>query len=318
MGFQTQVKVQPGLGVAGDFCDSNPRFTVPVGQGGMVAGVSCFVGRFCWTSPPLDPEGTATICNSFGSGSVTGFMAREQQGLITTYLTQTSNQVAPGFQCGLFSGGDFLVTNSGSTQCNVGMKAYANYANGLVSFALTGSPLTGGTATGTIAPATFSVTGSIANNIMTVTVIGSGTLYPGALITSGAATGTAIVNQLTGTNGGVGTYTITPNEQTVASTTLSGTYGLFTAVSALTSSFAVGDILSGSGGGGVTAGTTITAASPSGALTGVGGLGTYVVQTTQTVTSSTISATSNVETKWVAMSAGLAGELIKISDHPLG
>ena len=84
-------------------------------------------------------------------------------------------------------------------------------------------------------------------------------------------------------------------------------------MSGLTGNFEIGDILSGAGGGGVTAGTAIY-----GLGTGTGGLGTYYVSPSQTVTSTTISATGNVETKWIAMSTGLPGELVKISDHPLG
>lgn len=314
MPFQTTVTNQPAFAVAGDFASSNPRFTVDVGPGGMVAGTGLFVGRFAWTTPPLDPEGTATVANSFGSGSVTGFVHREQQGIITQYLAETTMQVAPGFECYLFSGGDFWVVNSGASLATVGMKAYANFANGLVTFAATASATQNATVTGTIAPGTGSVTGSIAGNILTVTNVGSGLVVPGGILSgSGVATGTQVISQISGTANGVGTYYVTPGEQTVVSTTVSETYGLFTAVSGLTGTYAVGDVLSGSGGGGVTAGTVVT-----GLGTGTGGLGTYYVSPTQTVTSSTINSVGNVETKWVAMSTGLAGELVKISDHVLG
>jgi hypothetical protein len=43
-----------------------------------------------------------------------------------------------------------------------------------------------------------------------------------------------------------------------------------------------------------------------------------VVSPTQTAGSTTITATTNVETKWVCMSQGLPGELVKISSHVLG
>ena len=83
--FPSQVQVQPAIGVEGDFCDSNPRFTVDAGPGGMVSGPSgVYVGRFAWAIAPLDSDGTpATVSNS-GWGPVTGFVHREQQGLITT------------------------------------------------------------------------------------------------------------------------------------------------------------------------------------------------------------------------------------------
>jgi hypothetical protein len=77
---------------------------------------------------------------------------------------------------------------------------------------------------------TASVTASIAANTnsnsgtMTVTVLGSGTLYPGMGLksaTSGFVDGTFIVSQLTGTAGGVGTYLVSAS-QTVASGTIVG------------------------------------------------------------------------------------------------
>jgi len=77
---------------------------------------------------------------------------------------------------------------------------------------------------------TASVTASIAagttagTGIMTVTVVGSGTLYPGmnlASATSGFQPGTFIMSQLSGTTGGVGTYLVSVS-QTVASGTIVG------------------------------------------------------------------------------------------------
>lgn len=76
-------------------------------------------------------------------------------------------------------------------------------------------------------PAIASVTGSIAGQILTVTVVGSGTLNVGNTITgTGVTAGTVILNQLTGTTGGVGTYTVSAS-QTVASTTITTTTKYF-------------------------------------------------------------------------------------------
>jgi len=69
-------------------------------------------------------------------------------------------------------------------------------------------------------PAIASVTGSISGSILTVTVVGSGTLYVGNTISgTGVAAGTVILEHLTGTVGGVGTYVVSGN-QTAASTTI--------------------------------------------------------------------------------------------------
>lgn len=70
-------------------------------------------------------------------------------------------------------------------------------------------------------PADTKFTASIAATIMTVTAIGSGTIYPGRDIFGvGVAVDSKIVAQLTGPTGGAGTYTISPS-QTLSSRTLS-------------------------------------------------------------------------------------------------
>ena len=67
------------------------------------------------------------------------------------------------------------------------------------------------------------VTATFATNVMTVTAVTGGTLVPGQLLTdsqAGLAAGTYIVNQLTGTTGGVGTYTVSTTPGTLASGTV--------------------------------------------------------------------------------------------------
>lgn len=65
-----------------------------------------------------------------------------------------------------------------------------------------------------------SVTASLASGVMTVTAVGSGTLYRGNTISgTGINANTQILAQLTGTTGGIGTYQVT-GVQTVASGTV--------------------------------------------------------------------------------------------------
>lgn len=314
-GFQTQVYGQPAPAVAGDFASQNPYFTYDAGPGALVAGAAgVIIGRFAWTTPPVDPNGSNAIANSFGAGPVAGFVHREQQGLITAFLGTAGVAgmlIAPGYMVTLCIGGDFWVKNDGAAAATKGMKAYAELTTGKAFFAATGAPATGASVTGSVAASTSSVTGSIANNILTVTAVGSGTLRNGTTISgTGVATGTTVVSQISGTTGGVGTYYVSIPEQTVASTTISGTYGTMTVTAVGSGTLGVGQVLSGTG---VDAGTTIT-----GLITGTGGTGTYAVSSNTVVGSTTITATSNVETKWIAMSNGLAGELVKISSMPLG
>lgn len=306
-GFQQQVYDQPAAGIAGNRASQNPLFSYDAGPGGLVAGSSLFTGRFAWATQPLDPNGTPTIANSFGIGAPSGFMMNLQQALNTTYLSNAGQQLAQGVQCTLQIGGDFWVVNDGSTEALYGQKAFADCLTGKVSFYAAGTtPAQASATASSVAASTFSVTGSITGDVLTVTVVGSGTVVAGGTISgTNVATGTQIVSQLSGTAGGVGTYRVSIPEQTVASTTVSGTYGTLT-VGTATGIFAVGQQISGTN---VVAGTQITQL-----LTGTGGTGsTFAVNNNTVVSSTTISAQQFFETKFYARSTGLNGEIVKIS-----
>lgn len=315
-GFQTQVNTQPAPAVAGDFASANPRFTFDAGPGGLVAGPGgVTVARFAWANLSIkDTDNAPAVVNNFpvgAGGPPTGFVHRAQQALNTTFLSDASMVIPSGFPVTLFTGGDFFVKNDGATQALFGMKAYANYADGRISFAVTGAPLTS-VVTASLAATTFAVTGSIADDIMTVTAVTSGTIVPGASISgTGIAAGTQIVSQLSGAAGGIGTYVVSIPEQSVPpATAIAGTYGTLTVTAVTSGALQVGDILTGNT---IAAGTVIT-----GLGTGVGGIGTYFTNTNTPSTSAATTGTSNIETKFIAMSGGAAGELVKISDHALG
>lgn len=324
MPFPSQVNVQPAPAVAGDFADTNPRSTVNAGPGGLVAGSSgVTVGRFAWVSATtIDSDSAPATVNNFGSGMPTGFVHREQQGLITTYLAESGMVVPAGFPITLFNGGGFFVKNDGTGSAQVGQYAFANFADGRVTFgagsqANIGTGNNGGTAsiTGSIGPQAATFTGSISGNVLTVSVLTTGTIVVGGTLSGtgggGVVAGSQIVSQLTGTPGGVGTYALSIPEQTVTSTALSEASGLLT-VAAVTGTIGVGMTLTGTASGMVP--TVVTALG-----TGSGGTGTYVVAATQTIAlNSTISGQSNVQTKFIAMSAGLAGELVKITNAVFG
>jgi hypothetical protein len=311
-GFQVQVTDQPQQAVAGDWSTQNPYFNVKAGPGGLVAGGpnGVQVGLFAWTYPPADPDGSPTIVQNYGSGLVAGFVHRAQQGLITTYLSYAGNTIQPGFQMDLLSGGDVWVLNAGTTTAQIGQKAFAYLATGKVAFAAAGTVFGGASATGsTISPETFQVTGSLSDDVLTVTAVGSGTVYPGSTISgTGIATGTQIVSQISGTTGGVGTYYVNVAGQApTGSLTINGTYGELT-IGTATGTFAVGDEVTGSG---IASGTFITAN-----ISGSGGSGgTMVVNNNTNVGSTTITASAAVETPWYADSTGIAGALVSITDH---
>ena len=314
-GVQTFINTQPSPAVAGDYASANPRASFLAGPGGLVAGASgVTIGAFAWvTYNAIDADAAPATVNNFGSGAVAGFVHREQQGLYTTVLADAGMSIPSGFPVIVQTAGDYWVKNSGANQVVPGMYAYATLSTGLATFAAGQSAASTVTAaTSAIAASTFSVTGSISNNVLTVTNVSSGTIYPGATISgTGIASGTQIVSQLSGTAGAIGTYSVSIPEQTVASTTVSGTYGTLTLGATPSGQFPIGALLSGSG---VAAGSYVTAyIAGSGSANG----NTLVVNNNTVVASTTITATTNVATKWQAMSGAAAGELVKISSWPL-
>lgn len=312
-GFQTFVGTVQAPAVAGDFCDVNPRVFADAGPGGLVTGLlGITVGRFAWLSyEQADADNAPAVINNFGSGAPDGLVHREQQGLLTQYLQESSMFVPAGFEITLMEQGGIWVKNDGATYAQRGMFAYANLADGKVTFGLTGAPTSALSATASIAASTASMTGSITGNILTVTAVLAGVVRPGATASgTGVSSGTKVVAQqlplLSGEAlGGIGRYSVSIPEQAATSTTISFTYGTMTVTAVASGAVALNQTLSGTG---VVAGTRVTQF-----LTGTGGTGTYAVDN-NTVVSSTadIAANGNVETLFRAKSAGAAGELIKI------
>lgn len=82
------------------------------------------------------------------------------------------------------------------------------------------------------------VTASIATTVLTVTAVTSGTVVDGMLLTgTGVSAGTRVVAQLTGTAGGIGTYTVSIS-QTTSSTTITGAYDMSVTINGVAKSFA--------------------------------------------------------------------------------
>jgi hypothetical protein len=157
-------------------------------------------------------------------------------------------------------------------------------AAGLIQTALNATLPAGavsGSAAGTIAPNSVTATGYISGNVLTVTNVASGVIEVGANVAgAGVTASTFIMNQLSGTAGGVGTYAIN-NAQTVTSITLTITYATMT-ISGTNASgtFSVGQTVTGAG---ISSNTKIWSLG-----TGTGGAGTYFVYPSQTVASGVV------------------------------
>lgn len=128
-----------------------------------------------------------------------------------------------------------------------------------------------------------SVTGSIASTTLTVTAVASGLVSHGDAITgTGVTANTFVVDQLTGSTGGIGTYSVSIS-QTVSSTGLIATGQVMNVTAVASGTIALGQDLAN---GGFPGDTIVT-----GFITGSGGTGTYKINSrlqsgSTTVTSS--------------------------------
>lgn len=116
------------------------------------------------------------------------------------------------------AGGRFLSFPYGAFQDNFNQKDGAANINPI---RLTQTDLANGVS---VASYTAAFTGSIATTTLTVSAmaVGSGIIRTGMILTgTGVTANTVIVSQLTGTTGGVGTYSVSIS-QTVASTSIAG------------------------------------------------------------------------------------------------
>lgn len=136
MPFQKQVNVTPNLAIAGDFASSNPRAQVVGGEGASyVAGTGgATVARFGWI--------TGDTVLTTGSGVPDGFIHREMNALITTYLAESGNVIQQGQAVAIFNKGDFYCTATVGAATK-GQKAFAKLTDGTVQFAAAGATVSG-------------------------------------------------------------------------------------------------------------------------------------------------------------------------------
>ncbi|MEX3614244.1 MAG: hypothetical protein VB141_10945 [Burkholderia gladioli] len=139
MGFQKQVYIDPNPAVEGDFASANPRAMVLAGPGALVAGdAGVTVGRFAWA----DANGLVT---NAGTGAPTGFVHREQQGLITIFLMESTMIVPKGLAVTLHNLGDFWAKTG--TVATIGQKVFASNTDGSVQTGAAGATVAGYTET---------------------------------------------------------------------------------------------------------------------------------------------------------------------------
>jgi hypothetical protein len=248
MGFQSVINDYQAPAVKGDFASMNPFASVLAGPGGLVAPAGgLIVGNFAWIGP------NGQVSQSYVSGWQVGFLGRNMQALITEFLAEGTMIVPEGFMVTLFNEGDYWTDfPAGGT---VGGYVFADPNDGQAVWSATNSAPTLGTVTAQAGAAISSGTTDGTTDVLTVTTVTAGILSPGDSITgTGISAGTTIVNQLTGTPGKAGTYTlssISTAESNEAMTVKSNKL-LVTAVADGSLNF--GDVISGTG---IVAGTAI-------------------------------------------------------------
>lgn len=208
MGFQTQVNLQPGVGQAGDFASANLRTTVNAGPGGFItdgAPRQVIVGNFAWGCQLAaggaagevsgltvsGTEGQEVFGNFYGdAGCEIGFVHREAELPIITFLADNTSVYPAGLIISLYNEGDFWAKFVAGA--SVGQKVFANYKDGSVYAATTGT-----------STQTASFTGALANTGVLTTSAVTGTINIGDVVLAG---GFAVLSQISGTAGGAGTY----------------------------------------------------------------------------------------------------------------
>jgi len=133
-GFQSVINQYPAPGVEGDFASANPNASLLAGEGALVTGTSgVTVGRFAWA--------VAGVVSNAGSGAPSGFVHREGQASIVTWLAESSMLIQPGREVTLMTRGDFLARTS--TVATVGQKVFASLTTGQVQTGAAGATISG-------------------------------------------------------------------------------------------------------------------------------------------------------------------------------
>ena len=106
--FQNQVYINPAQAIAGDFASSNPMIYKLSSTGKMVADSSGVkVGQFA----VLNADGTVTSVPGAAPSSTSriGFVHREENAQITTFLAESGYTIQPGQPVAAFGKGDFFI-----------------------------------------------------------------------------------------------------------------------------------------------------------------------------------------------------------------
>lgn len=105
--FQNQVYINPAEAIPGDFASSNPMVYRLTSTGRMIAAAAgVTIGKFAC----LNADGTvSSILAAAPNATRIGFVHREFNGQITTFLAESGMIIQAGEPVALFKSGDFWV-----------------------------------------------------------------------------------------------------------------------------------------------------------------------------------------------------------------
>jgi len=298
--FPNVVNLNQAPAVAGDFASQNPRASLLAGEGKIVAPASgIIVGNFAF----LQRVGVAgnevdTLSQSFTSGAEVGFVAREEQALITAYLAGNSTVIPQGFMVTPYSRGDFYARFAGGA--TPGAAVFADETTGAAQSGSGTTSFTGSVGfTGTASLGT--VAGQAQLTIATIT--GGSLLTIGDTVTgTGISAGTTVTGLVSGTASTVGAvYSLSAAVTTEAAEAVTSTSTTLNVTAVSAGEINVGDILSN--------GSVIAALG-----TGVGLVGTYILAAPINLASGTLTVPAGViATQFTVASFANPGEIAKIT-----
>lgn len=132
--FQSVINQYPAPGVEGGFASTNEHMTFLAGEAALVAGTSGLtIGRFAWA--------VNGVASNAGTGAPSGFVHRDGQAAITTWLGSDSNVIQSGREVTLMTRGDFWARTS--TAATRGQKIFASLTTGQVQTGAAGATIDG-------------------------------------------------------------------------------------------------------------------------------------------------------------------------------
>ncbi|MFT8720018.1 hypothetical protein [Acetobacter sp.] len=143
MGFPKKINYSWTMGFLGAIASANPRRSAIPGPLGFRAGAAgVTVGAFGW----VQADGVTVLNKPVGSEAPTGFVLRDQTGLITEYLGESTMTLIDGWNVQLMTGGDYFAVSS--TAATPGQAVYASTTDGSIATGAAGTTPSGHVATG--------------------------------------------------------------------------------------------------------------------------------------------------------------------------